>query len=328
MGVYPIGDVIQKSRISLSLTQEELCNGICSVETLSRIENGKQTPSRVVYQKLLNRLGRPEERILPAISSKNFNMQQLKINISQAIANERYAKAEHLYREISKYILKEDLRNIQYLLRTKAVIDYRTGKIPLHVYTKYLLKALKITVPEIDKKHISDNFLNRSETIIILNIANAYGHKKDYDAAISLLFQLDNYYYQNRMDFYEQNYSRILVLTNLSIWLGRTNRFEEMLHICNKGIQISTKINCSNFLDRLLYNKALTLYELIKQENPNFPNIVSPITEMRKKTCLQCLQQAYCISLQFNHAVIQSHIKKCIEENTFFRQHRNETFQP
>lgn len=328
MGVYPIGDVIQKSRISLSMTQEELCNGICSVETLSRIENGKQSPSRIIYQKLMKRLGKPEERIIPTISSKNYNIHNLKVSICKAIANERYAKADSLFREISKYIIKEDLRNNQYLLRTKAVIDYRTGKIPLQIYTKQLLKALNLTVPDISNYNFSSNSLNRSETIIILNIANAYGHNKDFDAAITLLYELNSFYCKNRMDFYEQNYNRILILTNLSIWLGHTNRLEETLSVCDEGIHISTKICCGNFLDRLLYNKALTLQEQLKQKKQTLSKATSNENEMRKKTCLQCLQQAYCISLQYNHVVMQSHIKKCIDENTFFRQYRNESFLP
>lgn len=40
-----IGSIIRKRRQELGLTQEQLCRGICETVTLSRIENGKQTPS-------------------------------------------------------------------------------------------------------------------------------------------------------------------------------------------------------------------------------------------------------------------------------------------
>lgn len=39
-----IGSIIRKRRQELGLTQEQLCRGICETVTLSRIENGKQTP--------------------------------------------------------------------------------------------------------------------------------------------------------------------------------------------------------------------------------------------------------------------------------------------
>ena len=41
-----IGEVIKQRRKELGLTQEQLCEGICEPITISRMENGKQTPSR------------------------------------------------------------------------------------------------------------------------------------------------------------------------------------------------------------------------------------------------------------------------------------------
>lgn len=41
-----LGEYIKQRRLDLGLTQEQLCDGICEPVTLSRLENGKQTPSR------------------------------------------------------------------------------------------------------------------------------------------------------------------------------------------------------------------------------------------------------------------------------------------
>ena len=45
MREIPIGEYIKNYRRKREITQEELCSGICSVSTLSRLELGKQTPS-------------------------------------------------------------------------------------------------------------------------------------------------------------------------------------------------------------------------------------------------------------------------------------------
>lgn len=45
MQELPIGEVIRNRRKELRLTQEMVCSGICEPMTLSRIENGKQSPS-------------------------------------------------------------------------------------------------------------------------------------------------------------------------------------------------------------------------------------------------------------------------------------------
>lgn len=49
-------EVIQICRAAKGLTQEELSNDICSTETLSRIENGRQSPRTKKYYQLLDKL--------------------------------------------------------------------------------------------------------------------------------------------------------------------------------------------------------------------------------------------------------------------------------
>lgn len=58
MGIYAVGEVIRRTRESLGMTQEELCDGICDVVTLSRIENGRNTPSRANFEALMERMGK------------------------------------------------------------------------------------------------------------------------------------------------------------------------------------------------------------------------------------------------------------------------------
>ena len=57
-----LGEYIKQRRLDLGLTQEQLCDGICEPMTLSRLENGKQTPSRNRINALLQRLGLPDDR--------------------------------------------------------------------------------------------------------------------------------------------------------------------------------------------------------------------------------------------------------------------------
>ena len=46
MANYKAGDVIRLTRNAVGMTQEELSDGICSVETLSRIENNRHKIKR------------------------------------------------------------------------------------------------------------------------------------------------------------------------------------------------------------------------------------------------------------------------------------------
>ena len=46
-----LGAYIRQNREAQGLTQKQLCEGICGPVTISRIENGQQTPSRSPSQR-------------------------------------------------------------------------------------------------------------------------------------------------------------------------------------------------------------------------------------------------------------------------------------
>lgn len=51
-----VGEIIRNLRKRHELSQEELAEGICSVVSVSRIENGTQMPSQTILEKILQRL--------------------------------------------------------------------------------------------------------------------------------------------------------------------------------------------------------------------------------------------------------------------------------
>lgn len=81
MNCIYIGTFIKQRRKELKLTQEQVCSGICDPVTLSRIENGKQTPSKSVISALLQRLGMPEARYYVLESKNELEIEALKKDI-------------------------------------------------------------------------------------------------------------------------------------------------------------------------------------------------------------------------------------------------------
>ena len=63
-------EVVREIRISCGLSQEELCEDICSRETLSRIENSKQSPKRGKLQAILKRLGEERGRYYASVDTE------------------------------------------------------------------------------------------------------------------------------------------------------------------------------------------------------------------------------------------------------------------
>ena len=122
-----LGEYIKQRRLDLGLTQEQLCDGICEPMTLSRLENGKQTPSRNRINALLQRLGLPDDRYFALLSKNELEMEALQKEIVACNANHRVEegfetlkKFEHRppeTRHITAYPIRPGLRAVLFRSR-------------------------------------------------------------------------------------------------------------------------------------------------------------------------------------------------------------------
>ena len=78
---YRLGDYIRQRRQELNLTQEQVCAGICEPVTLSRFENGRQTPSRTRINAILQRLGLPDDRYYALVTPEELEIEALEKEI-------------------------------------------------------------------------------------------------------------------------------------------------------------------------------------------------------------------------------------------------------
>ena len=58
MAYDTIGDLLRDARERQNYSQEEVCYGICTSSTLSRIENGLQAPGKKLLEGLMEKIGR------------------------------------------------------------------------------------------------------------------------------------------------------------------------------------------------------------------------------------------------------------------------------
>lgn len=57
-----LGEAMKRQRLELRLSQAAVCEGICEVITLSRLENGTHTPAHNRIKALMQRLNMPDDR--------------------------------------------------------------------------------------------------------------------------------------------------------------------------------------------------------------------------------------------------------------------------
>lgn len=69
MSIRNAGKTIKEARLKASMTQEQLSEGICTVLSLSRIENGSSGVSPITFQALMDRAEAPCE-LYPIFSNR------------------------------------------------------------------------------------------------------------------------------------------------------------------------------------------------------------------------------------------------------------------
>lgn len=227
-----IGEIIRQKRQEAGLTQEELCHGVCDPSTLSRIETGKQAPSRNVANVLLQRLDQPHDRYYTFLTSSEAEAEALRTEIDSCIARfqqmpgaeKRQARSdalEHLDK-LKSVTEANDKIGRQYLLAMRAVLGEEDGPYSFETKLDMLLKAIRLTVPKFDPEMLDGRLYSIDETEIIGQIAGTYSEAGQHEKAADIFNQLLTYVREHDQDMTHPsrylspaalNYARELCMT-------------------------------------------------------------------------------------------------------------------
>lgn len=230
-----IGSIIRKRRQELGLTQEQLCRGICETVTLSRIENGKQTPSRSKLNALLQRLGMPGERYYALLSEQEMKISNLQTEIvSCNVLGQREQGLKKLD-ELEQMMEADDHLTRQFVLRCRALLGrWEDGKlVPYSFREKQMLlfRAISLTVPHFCVQDISGNLYGVDELKIINQIALVYADYGQTKAAVSLYSQLLQYLDGHLQSLEQTRPMKILISYNYARVLCMEQQNEQAIQV-------------------------------------------------------------------------------------------------
>lgn len=298
MAVYQINENIKFTRESLGMTQEELCDGVCSTETLSRIETGKHTPNRTTYKKLMEKMGKSGEKYLPFIRSEDIHVHLEKEKIDTLIKTHNYEELNKILPEFKNKLDLTDMVNKQYLLRIQAVANYCLHNSNIEEYQKELISALRCTIPSYQEGNIPKILFTRQEILILCNIAISYFENSNFETALSILFQIEKYFQNVHIDIAERAFSELLMLSNLAQCLARYGNLEGAEKRVKKAINLSVSGNKSGSLAHLFYNLAY----------------INEVSKKGTDLCQEELIEAYYIAELCKNHIMVNHIKKHIAD--------------
>lgn len=190
---FLLGEYIRQRRLDLGLTQAEVCSGICEPITLSRLENGKQTPSRNRINAILQRLGLPDDRYYALLSPNELKIEALKKEIIGCNVTERIEEGFDKIAQLEKIASADDPLIQQFILRSKVLLGRVDKRYSSKEQLEMLKQALQLTVPRFNLWEI-EKFLYTTDEIKIINqIAIVYSDIGDNKKAAEIYYQVLRY---------------------------------------------------------------------------------------------------------------------------------------
>ena len=256
METYRIGEIIKEERIRKRISQEELCFGICSVSTLSRIENGTQNPSFKVKEAILERLGHNTDNLVIYAEDSEIKKHRLENEILARMVH--WQEIDSLLDEYKQLIANrgtEEQLEVQFYKMAEAIQAFYRQMWEWKRVRKQLTEALRITLPGYQIEQIEDiKLLSGTELQILNNIALTYAKEAENDKAIRILEFLVRYLEKGKLNVESPGKYYPLLLYNLVIILDREKRFREIKKFSKKAIEYCTsqsRLTC--FPEHLFY---------------------------------------------------------------------------
>lgn len=272
MNEFKLGTYIKKRREELKMSQEELCEGLCAVSSLSRIENNQQDPSRNLTKNLLERLGLSKDRFIALWDQKGISTGALlreilddMIRYEHTAENDRPGIREGIREKLTRFeaAIGQDNRNArQFLLAQQAILGGPDGPYSPSEKLTMQLEAIRMTCPRFDPEDFRRGHYSLDETRLINQIARTYSQLGDRKRATDMYDQLLKYIEKNDQELAGYAAHFCLVAHNYAINLGMEKRYSDSIEIAEKGRRLCVSRGSYQFLPGLLAIQAANYYFL------------------------------------------------------------------
>ncbi len=266
MEIYRVGEKIKEERARRSFSQEDVCTGICSTGTLSRIENGTQKPNLKMQEALLERLGCSTENLVFFASNEEAEKHNLELELG-VLTMHRKPIGEKL-REyaglISDASVTQGLEK-QFLLTMEAICGFYSREWELSRVFEQLEGALRLSVPNYEEcKVTSIKLLTNTEITILNNLALVLYRQEEHVRAISIMNYLVRYVENSDFNVETTGKKYPMLIYNLARMMDTIGSYKEMHRTCDKGIEFCKKYGRLAAMPELFYSKAVACQKLDK----------------------------------------------------------------
>lgn len=125
-------ELIREERKANHISQESLIEGIYqNAESLSRLENGKATPNKRTFEKLMEKLSLEKGRYNGFVATDSFEIMELRRKIDIELSRNAYEKADNIVKELKKQLDMNILENKKLIEDLEILIQQKLHVIPI-----------------------------------------------------------------------------------------------------------------------------------------------------------------------------------------------------
>lgn len=269
-----LDEALSRTRRYYGYSQEELSEGICTPETLSRIENAKRAPRHDVFKALARKLSIPDEYYFSTIETDDLALLHKKWKIDILIMNREWECAEKEIGELGSQLDLSRKCNRQYIEELRYIIKYVTGQIPVERQFSEICRILAITVGQIPEgsdiskwpSRFWDYPFNAEEISVMIQMSDVLKDSGRMEQAVFLLEKLMGHYERSRVKPEFHFRTVILIVSRLSMCYGILKNYRKELAYSEEGIRLSIASGTRKLLPTFVNNKADALENLGQKE--------------------------------------------------------------
>lgn len=243
--IFSMKDVLRIRREMLGLTQEQLCEGICSVKSLRRAEKGQTDMQRETLKKVLNRLGLSGQMQWSRLITSDREAIRMAEELADYINDRKFSVASKQLESLKSRIDLDIPQNKQYFLEKQALLAFEQGKVKKEEFVKMEKEALECTL-RVENLYRKENvYLTEREIICISNSWKGMEGKEKRESINLILRLYDNYALNNGLS---QAISVYEIVTEAAVnELGNNGEHVRAEEIDRKSIKAS--LSCRRVWD-------------------------------------------------------------------------------
>ena len=243
--IFSMKDVLRTRREMFGLTQEQLCEGICSVKSLRRAEKGQTDMQRETLKKLLNRLGLSGQMQWSRLITSDREVIRMAEELADYINDRKFSVASKQLESLKSRIDLDIPQNKQYFLEKQALLEFEQGKVTREEFVKMEKEALECTLRAENLYRKENVYLTEREIICISNSWKGMEEKEKRETINLILRHYDNYALNNGLS---QAISVYEIVTEAAVnELGNSGEHVRAEEIDRKSIKVS--LSCRRVWD-------------------------------------------------------------------------------